>query len=96
MGITPYAAAQFTTFYLPSYGEQAISGANTFAPNYTGRGRHHRAQRARPAHRSATLRRTMGERTPSRLRSDQTSGLEADRVNALVMKVSLSVRAREA
>lgn len=34
MGITPYAAAQFTTFYLPGYGEQAVSGANTFALNY--------------------------------------------------------------
>jgi T5SS/PEP-CTERM-associated repeat protein len=37
MGITPYAAAQFTTFYLPGYREQAISGANTFALNYAGR-----------------------------------------------------------
>ncbi|WP_049823254.1 autotransporter domain-containing protein [Bradyrhizobium sp. WSM2254] len=37
MGITPYAAAQFTSLYLPGYGEQAISGANTFALNYAGR-----------------------------------------------------------
>lgn len=37
MGITPYAAAQFTTFYLPGYGEQAVSGANTFALNYGAR-----------------------------------------------------------
>lgn len=37
MGITPYAAAQFTTLYLPGYGEQAVSGANTFALNYVGR-----------------------------------------------------------
>lgn len=37
IGITPYAAAQFTTLYLPGYGEQAISGANTFALNYAGR-----------------------------------------------------------
>lgn len=37
MGITPYAAAQFTTLYLPEYGEQAVSGANTFALNYAGR-----------------------------------------------------------
>lgn len=36
MGITPYAATQFTTFYLPGYGEQAVSGANTFALNYAG------------------------------------------------------------
>lgn len=34
MGITPYAAAQFTKFHLPGYGEQAVSGANTFALNY--------------------------------------------------------------
>ncbi|MGY4433045.1 T5SS/PEP-CTERM-associated repeat protein [Bradyrhizobium sp. F1.13.1] len=37
MGITPYAAAQFTTLFLSGYGEQAISGANTFALNYAGR-----------------------------------------------------------
>lgn len=37
MGITPYAAAQFTTFDLPGYGEQAVSGANTFALNYGAR-----------------------------------------------------------
>ena len=34
MGITPYAAAQFTTFDLPAYAEQAIAGANTFALAY--------------------------------------------------------------
>jgi autotransporter-associated beta strand protein len=34
IGITPYAAGQFTTFDLPSYAEQAISGANTFALSY--------------------------------------------------------------
>jgi uncharacterized protein with beta-barrel porin domain len=34
MGVTPYAAAQFTTFELPSYAEQAIVGANTFALAY--------------------------------------------------------------
>ncbi|WP_271670921.1 autotransporter outer membrane beta-barrel domain-containing protein [Bradyrhizobium sp. CCBAU 51627] len=37
MGITPYGAAQFTSFFLPGYAEQAISGANTFALNYAGR-----------------------------------------------------------
>ena len=37
IGVTPYAAAQFTTLYLPGYGEQTISGANTFALNYAGR-----------------------------------------------------------
>jgi len=31
MGITPYAAGQFTTFDLPAYAETAVSGANTFA-----------------------------------------------------------------
>jgi uncharacterized protein with beta-barrel porin domain len=34
LGITPYAAAQVTTFDLPSYMEQAITGANTFALAY--------------------------------------------------------------
>jgi uncharacterized protein with beta-barrel porin domain len=31
MGVTPYAAAQFTTFDLPAYDEQAIVGSNAFA-----------------------------------------------------------------
>jgi autotransporter-associated beta strand protein len=34
VGITPYAAAQFTNFQLPSYMEQAVFGANTFALGY--------------------------------------------------------------
>jgi autotransporter-associated beta strand protein len=34
MGITPYAAGQFTTFDLPAYAEQAVLGANTFALAY--------------------------------------------------------------
>jgi fibronectin-binding autotransporter adhesin len=34
VGITPYAAGQFTTFDLPAYAEQAIAGANTFALTY--------------------------------------------------------------
>jgi autotransporter-associated beta strand protein len=33
-GVTPYAAAQFTTFQLPAYAEQAIVGTNTFALAY--------------------------------------------------------------
>jgi uncharacterized protein with beta-barrel porin domain len=37
MGVTPYAAAQFTTFDLPAYAEQAIVGANTFALAYGAR-----------------------------------------------------------
>jgi uncharacterized protein with beta-barrel porin domain len=31
MGVTPYAAAQFVTFDLPAYAEQAIAGSNAFA-----------------------------------------------------------------
>jgi uncharacterized protein with beta-barrel porin domain len=34
VGITPYAAAQFTTFDLPGYVEQAIVGSNAFALAY--------------------------------------------------------------
>jgi uncharacterized protein with beta-barrel porin domain len=34
VGISPYAAAQFTTFDLPAYAEQALLGANTFALSY--------------------------------------------------------------
>jgi uncharacterized protein with beta-barrel porin domain len=34
VGITPYAAGQFTTFDLPAYVESALSGANTFALGY--------------------------------------------------------------
>ena len=34
IGITPYAAAQFTTFNLPAYAESVLSGANTFALGY--------------------------------------------------------------
>jgi T5SS/PEP-CTERM-associated repeat protein len=34
LGITPYAAGQFTTFELPNYAEQVVSGANTFALAY--------------------------------------------------------------
>ena len=34
LGITPYAAAQFTTFDLPAYAESVVSGANTFALAY--------------------------------------------------------------
>jgi autotransporter-associated beta strand protein len=34
IGVTPYAAAQVTTFVLPAYAEQVVSGAGTFALNY--------------------------------------------------------------
>ena len=35
MGVTPYAAAQFTAFDLPAYAEQAIVGSNIFALAYS-------------------------------------------------------------
>lgn len=34
IGVTPYAAVQFTSLALPGYGETALSGASTFALNY--------------------------------------------------------------
>jgi autotransporter-associated beta strand protein len=34
VGITPYAAGQFTTFALPAYAEQAVAGTPAFALNY--------------------------------------------------------------
>jgi uncharacterized protein with beta-barrel porin domain len=34
VGITPYAAVQTTTFYLPGYAETATSGSDTFALSY--------------------------------------------------------------
>lgn len=34
-GVTPYAAAQVTTFHLPGHGETAIVGSNQFALSYT-------------------------------------------------------------
>jgi autotransporter-associated beta strand protein len=34
MGITPYAAGQFTTYSLPAYAEQVLSGGGMFALNY--------------------------------------------------------------
>jgi autotransporter-associated beta strand protein len=37
LGITPYAAGQFTTFDLPSYAESVVSGAALFALNYAGK-----------------------------------------------------------
>jgi outer membrane autotransporter protein len=35
--LTPYAAAQFTTYRLPSYAEQVASGTGTFALGYSGK-----------------------------------------------------------
>ncbi|MCC8956343.1 autotransporter domain-containing protein [Bradyrhizobium sp. Pear77] len=37
IGITPYAAGQFTTFNLPAYAEGAVTGASTFALAYASR-----------------------------------------------------------
>ena len=37
LGLTPYAAAQVIAFGLPAYGENAVSGANTFALSYAAR-----------------------------------------------------------
>lgn len=34
MGLTPYAAAQFTSFELPNYAESVVSGGGAFALNY--------------------------------------------------------------
>ncbi len=34
IGLTPYAAGQFTTFDLPAYAERVVGGANTFALAY--------------------------------------------------------------
>lgn len=34
VGLTPYAAGQFTTFDLPAYAEQAVGGSNAFALAY--------------------------------------------------------------
>jgi uncharacterized protein with beta-barrel porin domain len=34
LGLTPYAAGQFTRFSLPAYGEQVVAGNGTFALNY--------------------------------------------------------------
>jgi autotransporter-associated beta strand protein len=35
MGVTPYAAGQFTTFSLPAYAEQVLAGTGNFALNYS-------------------------------------------------------------
>ena len=37
LGITPYAAGQFTAYGLPAYAEQVLSGAGAFALNYAAR-----------------------------------------------------------
>ncbi len=51
MGITPYAAGQFTTYSLPAYAEQVLAGANTFALNYAAKDVTAVAQRTRRPHR---------------------------------------------
>ena len=37
LGLTPYAAGQFTTYSLPAYAEQVLVGPGTFALNYAAR-----------------------------------------------------------
>ncbi len=37
IGLTPYAAGQFTSFDLPAYAEQAVAGVDTFALAYAAR-----------------------------------------------------------
>ena len=37
LGLTPYAAAQFTSFELPAYAESVVSGGGAFALNYAGK-----------------------------------------------------------
>ena len=37
MGITPYAAAQFTSYFVPAYAEQVLAGPGNFALNYSAR-----------------------------------------------------------
>ena len=34
MGLTPYAAGQFTAYEVPNYAESVVAGVNTFALNY--------------------------------------------------------------
>jgi hypothetical protein len=51
MGITPYAAGQFTTYSLPAYAEQVLAGAGTFALNYAAKDVTALAYRARRSHR---------------------------------------------
>ena len=52
IGITPYAAGQFTTFDLPAYAEQAIAGAEHLRAELCApRDVTDVAQRTRPAHR---------------------------------------------
>ena len=51
LGVTPYAAGQFTTFELPGYPEAVITGTNAFALNYGAQERNGHAQRTRFPHR---------------------------------------------
>lgn len=52
--ITPYAAGQVTTFQLPAYAEQVVSGTNTLALGYAAKTttatRSELGLRARPMH----------------------------------------------
>jgi hypothetical protein len=65
IGITPYAAAQFVTFDLPAYAEQAVSGASTFAQAFGARD----VTDTRSEFPSASIGGIMGACRPARKRS---------------------------
>ncbi len=51
IGITPYAAGQFTTIDLPAYAEQAVIGTNNIRTGLRRQKRHRSTQRTRHPHR---------------------------------------------
>ncbi len=56
MGITPYAAGQFTAYSLPAYAEQVLAGAGAFALNYAAKDVTAARTRARRSHRQILCR----------------------------------------
>ncbi|MGT2503586.1 autotransporter outer membrane beta-barrel domain-containing protein [Bradyrhizobium guangxiense] len=67
IGLTPYGAAQFTTFDLPAYTEQVISGTGAFALNYASKSVTDTRGEPRPARRQGpgpTGRRDDAARSP--------------------------------
>jgi hypothetical protein len=67
IGITPYAAGQFTAFDLPTYAEQAVTGANTFCAGLRIEDRHRYPQRTRPGKRLRACHRIRREEMAERL-----------------------------
>ena len=59
IGITPYAAGQFTTFDLPAYAEQRRLRRQHLCARLRRKERHRLAQRTRPAHRQIVRASTM-------------------------------------